>query len=693
MRRGRPTTSHQSQPKPNPSPSRGNNSDPFAALDSKTSSSRRSDELSSRFPSLDQFSLLHDKGAKFEFDAYSPTETKPKDLNQRVTEALADDAFISPPVKPAASSSMPSGSVMSRAQKIISSTPELQSAISAPPATTTIQAPTPFKPSMVSTGTMTSPSPPVIEVQPSQRKYNPSPIYRFPPADHHRSVSLGRTPSPEIKPTVQEIEIARPSTSRNSSSYLRPAEDSYSVSSRPSLESGRPSPHISNDAFEPPVRTKSTDPRPRPSSAYLESHMDYLREKELSQSSSHSISKPGFLKSHNSKTASPPFPSPEVSPTDNSPLDSNDVDFLRKIESSSSTTHRKDKERRSASSSSSSKHVKRASLPSMALNGTKNLFAGKFGDAFKRFENNANQGPRTPSPETVDHRNFDRRELLTPIAGSEATDGRSDDGRPDDEDAAINPEKRRELERRRLEEEERRVEEAAREYRKRLAERETGAPLPRSIAGVTRASTIQNKVKSLLEENERSDRDVRRTAEGYGRFTEPDRPPTQPSQMQQSAPQPPPSFSKPVVARKPVQGKPSAPPKPVHLHTGGAGAGLQHTSSLPVGHGGGGMGIGLSNSPPKPAHLQGGLVRPLTASQTRPGMSSQLQRPGLGLGISGGGDGGGVGHGSKGIDPYNMTLEEREDYVADFAKRFPSLSGIEMVETVVEGRRSGERRR
>jgi AP2-associated kinase len=30
-----------------------------------------------------------------------------------------------------------------------------------------------------------------------------------------------------------------------------------------------------------------------------------------------------------------------------------------------------------------------------------------------------------------------------------------------------------------------------------------------------------------------------------------------------------------------------------------------------------------------------------------------------------------------------MTQAEKNDYIADFSKRFPSLSGIEMVETVV----------
>ncbi|RAL64987.1 hypothetical protein DID88_001577 [Monilinia fructigena] len=87
--------------------------------------------------------------------------------------------------------------------------------------------------------------------------------------------------------------------------------------------------------------------------------------------------------------------------------------------------------------------------------------------------------------------------LLTPIAGSEATDGRSDDGKMDDN---MTPEQRREVERRKLSIEEKRVADAAAEYRKRLADRD-GAPAPKSIGGVTRAASIQHKVKSLLDEN------------------------------------------------------------------------------------------------------------------------------------------------------------------------------------------------
>jgi len=38
-----------------------------------------------------------------------------------------------------------------------------------------------------------------------------------------------------------------------------------------------------------------------------------------------------------------------------------------------------------------------------------------------------------------------------------------------------------------------------------------------------------------------------------------------------------------------------------------------------------------------------------------------------------------------------MTPAEREDYIADFSKRFPSLSGIEMMETVVGAEGNGNK--
>src|ERR1700709_4354 len=66
MRRGRPKASGQTDPIPVPKTA---STDPFAALDSKEQAIRAAaaDDLSSKFPSLDEFSILHDRGTKFQF--------------------------------------------------------------------------------------------------------------------------------------------------------------------------------------------------------------------------------------------------------------------------------------------------------------------------------------------------------------------------------------------------------------------------------------------------------------------------------------------------------------------------------------------------------------------------------------------------------------------------------------------------
>ncbi|ELR10057.1 nak/nak-unclassified protein kinase [Pseudogymnoascus destructans 20631-21] len=508
MRRGRPTTTPQAPaPKPTPSPMRVTSDDPFAALDAK--SAPPTDELSSKFPSIDQFSLLHEKGSKFEFDSTSPTtSSKPKDLNQRVTEKLADNAFAASAPRTGAgpsSQARPSTSSMSKAQQIIFNTPELQATISPP---SEEKVPTTYKPksSYVSEGTMTSPS------QPTDFQYKPAPIHRFPPSDQHRSVSLPRNrASIELEAPNRGLLSESPqptAASRSWSSQLKAAENKRPVSSRPSLETVR----TSNDDLEPVPRNLPKDARPRPSSAYLESHMEFLRDREQSQPKTNFLGK--ALPHAKTTDAPPPRTSPpEPAFLDEDPNIESNVEFLRQMEDqdSSSRGHK-------SRSSISGNKPKRASLPSMTLAGTKNLFAGKFGDAFKRFESNAATPPRSRSP-SPDH-DLDAR-FLTPIAGSEATDDRSDDGRPDD--AALSGEQRREAERLRLAAEERRVAQAAAEYRQRVAHRDpssaTGPP-PRSIGGVLRAATIQNKVKTLLDENARPE--PARTAHGYGHFTDDD---------------------------------------------------------------------------------------------------------------------------------------------------------------------------
>ncbi|KAI1143989.1 kinase-like protein [Hypoxylon sp. FL0543] len=668
MRRGRPAASSQSShsapkqvPKPSPSPGRITNGDPFAALDSKTGSNFNGDELSSRFPTLDQFSLLLDQGAKFDFDSpASPTDPQ-RQLSQLVTDQLADDAFARPQstigskppnqrqstdlsrVKSVAAvsefrrSSPPPGSVnkpssappkqpseMSRASAIISSNPELQAISSPPPQQETLS-----RPAMVSTGTMTGTSPP----ERPPREY--SPIHRFPPAEQHRPSSLPRQQEPlgaDQKRADVTYALRPTPTPRIDHIQAPPGHARHPSSSRPSLEGGRPS----ADQLE-PLSKPSVSGRPRPASTYLESDMDYLREREAAP---RPLRSPGYSPKLLGTSSSP-----RLEPRDDTAIESN-VDFLRSMEDSDGK--KKDKGIKS--------HSKRASLSS--LSGTKNILAGRFGDAFKRFEGNTSgSGARTPSP----LKDMERHDL-TPIAGSEATDGRSDDGHLGEQE--MTPEMRRELEAQALAEEERRVEAAAAEYKQRMAARDAGGssvPLPKSIGGVSRAVSIQNRVQNLLDESSKSSQQVPRTASGYGKFSDAAAAKSRADKELPEVPRklvtggranaPPlkavPTSGDIVVA--PTRGrtqqspsspsKPTLPPKPTHLN------------SLPTGGG------SRARSPPK----QGPAQRPSGPAHH----SSSEHLAGVGL---------------PGRPILDMSFKEKEDYIQDFAKRFPSLSSIEMVE-------------
>jgi len=304
---------------------------------------------------------------------------------------------------------------------------------------------------------------------------------------------------------------------------------------------------------------------------------------------------------------------------------------------------------RSLEDSERTKSSKRSSLTS--LSGNKNILAGKFGDAFKRFEGSSPNNGRIPSPE----RDMARRDL-TPIAGSEATDGRSDDGHFHDDEDRMTPEMRREMERLKLQEEEQRVEAAQAEYRKRVAAGQRGPPVPpKSIGGVSRAVSIQNRVQSLLNEDQRPS-NIQRTAQGYGKYTDvpetgnkPEKPlpgvPKKPLTVAKTRVDPPQargpsstSSAPPALTSKPPA-KPPAPKKPVHLN------------SLPTGQ--------RPSSPQKPTRAQ-------TSTE------ELIEFPGQQM--------------------VDMTAKEKDDYLQDFSKRFPSLGSIEMVEREIGGQNGGSSR-
>ncbi|KAH7392097.1 hypothetical protein DE146DRAFT_130508 [Phaeosphaeria sp. MPI-PUGE-AT-0046c] len=647
MRRGRPTGPAQQPPaaKPSPSPMRGTASDPFAALDSQDVQVRRAaaDELASRFPSLDEFSLLHDRGQKFEF-GQTPSTSDPA-LNERVVQALADDAFAQPSVNKAdavpsatKSASNLGSAAVSRSTSVKKTKPyeaKDSSRSSNPP----IAQPIPQHVGMVSTGVQTSPRASPVPTQQKIPDVNSRPIWKVPMSSHHnRALSQPRTfeksqPSPLLKP---EFALpARPSLDSRSRSHMSNLSIPKSpASSRPSLESQRPSAMDLGTSLD---RAKSANSSARPSSMYVESNLDYLRDREMAPG--RNFDAPSLQRRTTSSAIDDSPPEPEEKKVRSS------IDFLRAIERDDSAES-KHKHRRS---SSQSKHGKRGSLSSLTSN-TKNIVKGRFGDAFRRFEQNKtpeherDQPPLTPTDQLLDPQRDNVN--LTPIAGSEATGGLSDDDRSAiDESQDLSPEMRRELERRRLSEEERRVEAAAAEYRARVSQQGTGKPrVP------TKASTIQNRVKNLLDESTKI-APVNRTAAGYGKYTDTGKPLPLRPQDQSGMRQP------PAIARKPVNmpsqqdmqySKPSSirPNMPPPIPSASAPPAINLRA--PSGPG--------PRVAPKPKNLQTG------GSASSPTKAAYRESP---------------------LPPTQAGEELDED---SFSKRFPSLSGLEMVEAEIPRR-------
>ncbi|PWY72434.1 hypothetical protein BO70DRAFT_389484 [Aspergillus heteromorphus CBS 117.55] len=486
MRRGRPTRPTPSQhnsAKPSPSPFRGSG-DPFSVLDGTQRAS--TDEFANRFPSLDQFQILHEKGGKFDFEpTVSENKQEDEDLARRLTNALADDAFAQhrspdsePLPKPA---SEPTVNRRPQPTPLKTKSSELLETYREDRPQVPLYQPVPKKPVMVSTGTMTSPpaTPGLPEPKPSSR-----PIFKFPSSDHQRR--------PSSQPWTAEADKkpSRPSkaSSPTASSFPNPRVSAdrisdLSASPRPSLDGLRPNLEVE----EPVGRSKSANSR-RPQSIHAGARYELPRGSESARSSLDLPRTPydGGAPLQHARTET------------DQPYDRNissDVDYLRAREEESS---RKREKRHSGAP----KHSKRSSLSTLSLSGTKTIFAGRFGDAFRRFESNEGK-VQSPAAE----------EFPKPmLAAAEVTAEPAND-LIEMENEDISPEMRRELERRRLSQEEKRVASAAAEYRRRVADGGWKG------GDGARSQTIQNKMQSLLSESNRP-APPPKTATGYGRYTE-----------------------------------------------------------------------------------------------------------------------------------------------------------------------------
>lgn len=495
MRRGRPTKSPHSGVTVSPQ-ARAVSSDPFAALDNTPHIPLPpQDELSARFPSVEQFSLLHDSGTKFDFHEFNPdsptahiTTAPVKDINTRVMERLADDAFVHP-----AATSQKQSPVEVTTRNLVEGGKS--------GARPVLYQPQPQRPSMVSTGTMTSPT---HSPSPSPDKLNkkvPEALSRPHSRPHSRSHDQ------HVPPTATASKLQRPAylEAHRSTSQTNPR---HTVSSRPSLESHRPA--SSMDVLTNGTRIKTSTTKARPSSVYIESNLEFLRDLDSSEKERDITPPPtsGLLTPCHGVEQN--LTGHSISSQRSDHIESN-VDFLRAMENESDAAKGGSKaDRRLSSGSFVGKHVKRASMPSISLSNTKTLLAGKFGEAYRKFEGNGVGEPNRSSSPSNDN-------YLGPIMGSgPASEISNDEPCENTGSDGISPEARREMEKRLLIQEEERVAAAAAKYKKEVSNRALGDGVPRQISS-SRASKIQNKVKALLNENRAP---TPRTAEGYGQYTD-----------------------------------------------------------------------------------------------------------------------------------------------------------------------------
>lgn len=542
MRRGRPVSSaKQSGPT-----STRQDRDPFAALDSPSFDTRSKavDVLSSRFPPAERFSILEQKRPSFDFQSSSKT---PSAMNDKVTNALADEVFQSVPQarveRPAASPIPDQGAPrIARAVSLKKTRP-----VSPPRVTTAAQAniekPLPLRPGVrSSTPSINTPDSPMKPAKPPV--ISDRPIWRVPSPKSDRPRLL--------EPTVSRQGAAKP---RPSSQSIDRSAVRSPASSRPSLEGIRPSMldvdrtiHRSRSADEPALSPTKAERRERMDDEARRYPVEYGRDSTNT--------------------------SDDTSAIDESRIST--VEYLKELESESALPPRNHHRKSSTLSRLRNKHT---SMPPTAVP-AKNMFGGKFGNAFKMFEGGGahrRQSSKSQQAEAPLARPPDSRGKTPPVIEDDLnlTITETED---------LSPEMRRELERRRLSLEERRVAEAGAAHRAGFT---AGARPPPN-----KASAIQYRVRTLLDESGQTS-PVKKSASGYGRYTEelesltPSLDDHQPvsdvqrqkslSQQQPPTTEPPRSSSLPqgTLPSKPLRStaRPNAPPKPVALKTGAGGSG------------------------------------------------------------------------------------------------------------------------
>ncbi|KHO00659.1 serine/threonine protein kinase [Metarhizium album ARSEF 1941] len=626
MRRGRPTVSP--GPPIQDSSRKVTAGDPFAALDATSGKKApEADELSARFPTLDQFSLLHDKGAKFNFDSSAiSAQSQQAPPDQQTAEDLADDAFASlqqSPGKLASSSRPPSVTPTTQRQSKQFPMPP----VDRPPSNT--------------------PSGPV-DTEQSKPSRASSTINSIPPAQTNtKYVSTGtmtseyssRAPTPQFEKSSEYSPPERTSSRANPDALSFNSRPHHlrqpSLSSRPSLEDHR----IQAQSTDSRPRLSIPVSRPRPASTSFESStLDFLREREL-------VAKNSKMAVHSSVQGLQPS---AVAPQTVRVEGRKQSEESLLIDVANSPVKTRDEQTQFDRRSS----VSTAPAP--------RKLAGKFNDAFNRFEGASPQesaGVNQSDPFEVPQTSAIRNDAIVTPRQEPGTDP-SANALIDIDDDCMTPEMRRELERQKLEEEEKRVAAAQAEYRNRVDSSGKPVPGPKIVGSSQgKSSTIQTRVQNLLSED-RKQNPTQRTAHGYGKYTD----------DQSVAPSG--QNSAPSSVRKPMTSKPT---KAVPSSDTGSST-LPPSHSMPAQT----QPRSTRQKPPapkkKPIHLNS---FPAGARPPSPTKQSQLAQSEHLIAVD-----------LPSQPVLEMSTQDKEDYIRDFTKRFPSLGTMETESQGHRGSRS-----
>lgn len=569
MRRGRPTPSSapSQQNASSGTPKRVTDGDPFAALDGKpaanTKPSPPDDDIADRFPSLNQFSLLHHKGGNFDFEPKSPEMSKPPVAPKKdMADKLADSAFA------ASRQAAPNPIQLERPHSV---TP-VASKASAPPS-----------------GNTSAPTKPRASQPVSARPVSIQPLPASATASRYVSTGTMTSDSPTEQDQISmaakaQVTLQKP-IARSASVAVRSTPPAASVQATKS----QPRPATPETPRFENVRGYSefNANRPRPVSINFDSRQQSLPDRGKAPAQKVQIpvrDKPEHLQK-------------EALTLGDSRRSSN------YLEANSVNTRADDKPR-----------------------------DGAFGNAFSKFEQTSNNFEEKKQPSQAWSPN-------DPINA----DSKVDRGSDDDSDAEMTPEMRRERERLQLEEEEQRVAAAQSEYRQRLA----GAVQGKKPAPGPKPGIIQNRMQAYMGE-EQTQNSVARTAEGYGKYAD----------AATAA-----SKTKPQIKQKPLLGgvaRSSTMPQTAAAVTK---ADITPTASAPSLTG---LNKPTPRPPPKkPEYLNniptGGGGRSLSPVKNR--LRNQPEQL--------------VAEDVPGKLALEWSAQDKEDYLDDFSKRFPSLSAIE----------------